>query len=261
MEYEDEVPTNEEEKVSVKEEEQKPEEEDESGEVETLAAEIGWRPDGELDAKDYILKSKDIQDTMRTHIKDQKSQLSGLGTAVKELKVHNERVYKAEVRQLKGELSTLKAKKKEAIEEGDVDAVDKLDDEIDGVKEAMVKPEKVEADNPEYEGWVKNNDWYEKDKEMKEYANAIVAENPGASFKRITALVDKKVKAMFPDKFDGKAKAKASPVEGSSRKIASSRFTESDLTSGQKSIMRDFVKMGIMSKKDYIADIQKTQEA
>jgi len=259
MDYEVEEPTNEEVEVPVKEEGQEPEEK--QGEVETVAAELGWRPDGELDAKDYILKSKDIQDTMRTHIKDQKSQLSGLGSAVKELKVHNEQVYKAEVRQLKGELSTLKAKKKEAIEEGDVEAVDKIDGEIDGVKEAMVKPESAEPENPEYKDWVKDNQWYERDEEMKEFVNTIVADNPGVSFQRITVLVDKKVRDMFPDKFEGKAKLKASPVEGSSRKIASSRFTESDLTSGQKSIMRQFVQQGIMTKKEYIADIQKTQEA
>jgi len=236
-------------------------EEVEKGAVEKLATEIGWRPDGDLDAKAYILKSKDIQTTMRNHIKEQKDQLTGLGTAVKELKTHNERVFKAEVKQLKSELSELKAKKKDAIEEGDVDAVGKLDDEIDGVKEAMVKPVETETGNPEFDDWIKDNDWYAKDQEMAKYADKIADDNAGAPFKRVTALIGRKVKEMFPDKFETKTVPKASPVEGAGKKISASKFTESDLTAGQKSIMRQFIAQGIMTKKDYIKDIQKTQGA
>jgi len=237
------------------------EENPEQGEVETLASEIGWRPDGELNAKDYILKSKDIQTTMRTHIKDQKSQLEGLGSAVKELKTHNERVYKAEVKQLKTELSALKAKKKDAIEEGDVEAVDKLDDEIDGVKEAMSEPKKTDAGSPEFDAWVADNDWYVKDSEMAEYADKIADDNVGAPFKRVTALIGRKVKEMFPDKFEKETSRKSSPVEGAGKRIASSSFTESDLTSSQKSVMKQFIQQGIMTKAAYIKDIATTQGA
>ncbi len=233
--------------------------EEKPDEVEALASELGWQEDGELNAKDYILKSKDIQNTMREHIKEQKNLVTGLTDSVKELKSHNERVYKAEVARLETELKSLKLKKKEAIEDGDVDMVDQLDEQIDGVKVEIEKPEPVKTEDTAFDAWVQKNEWYVKDPEMAAFADKIADDNPGAPFKRITALIERKVKDMYPDKFESTSGTKASPVESGGRRVATAKFTEADLTPGQKTIMRQFVAQGIMSKKDYIADIAKTQ--
>ena len=235
---------------------------EEPNEVEDLATEIGWRSGGELDAKDYILKSRDIQDTMRDHIKTQKTQLNELGSSVADLKVHNERVYKAEVKQKDAEIKVLKAEKKEAIEDGDVEKVDELDEQIDGLKEEMAEPIVQVPVNEDFGIWVENNKWYQEDKEMADYADSIADRNEGAPFKRVTVLVEKKVKEMFPDKFPAQKTAPpASPVEGAGKKIASSKFTKADLTDSQKTIMGKFVKQGIMTEKQYIEDIGTTQGA
>jgi len=245
------------------------------GEIEELAGEIGWRPDGELSAKDFILKSRDIQDTMRTHIQDQKKQLSELGSSVAELKIHNERVYKAEVSRLKGELDTLKKEKRLAIEDGDADKVDELDEQIDGLKEAMAapKPEAQSGDNSAFDAWIVNNSWYDSDPEMAQYADAIADQNPGAPYERVLSLAERKVKEMFPDRFEGevstptpgspksKAKPAASPVEPGGRRAAGAKFTKADLSADQLNIMSQFVRQGIMTEKQYIADIAKTQGA
>jgi len=243
--------------------------------IEELAGEIGWRPDGDLSAKDFILKSRDIQDTMRTHIQDQKKQLSELGSSVAELKIHNERVYKAEVSRLKGELDTLKKEKRLAIEDGDADKVDELDEQIDGLKEAMAapKPEVKSGDNAAFDTWIVNNSWYDNDPEMAKYADAIADQNPGAPYERVLSLAERKVKEMFPDRFEGEAavttpgslksktKPAASPVESGGRRAAGATFTKADLSSDQLNIMSQFVRQGIMTEKQYIADISKTQGA
>jgi hypothetical protein len=229
----------------------------EPGEVEKLAADIGWRPDGELDAKAYILKSRDIQDTMRDHIKIQKKQLTDLGMSVAELKVHNERVYKAEVAKLTSELNSLKKEKKEAIQEGNVDRVELIEGQIDGIKEAMT-PKKT--DTTEFDTWVDKNKWYKDDPDMAAYADSIADANVGIPFKTLTELVALKIEKKFPDKVNGSVKKTVpSPVEGSARKIAGSKFTKADLTESQKTIMGQFVKQGIMTEKAYIEDIAKTQ--
>jgi hypothetical protein len=233
---------------------------DEVNEVDALATEIGWNPDGDLNAKDFILKSKDIQNTMRGHIKDQKNLVSGLTNSVKELKIHNERVYKAENKQLKSELKSLKKEKRTAIEDGDVDKVDEIDEQIDGVKEAISKPEpKTESSNPDFDDWSKENEWYLNDPEMAAYADKIADDNDGAPFKRVATLIGKKVKEMYPDKFETKSTPKPSPVESGTRRIAVAKFTKADLNSGQKTIMRQFVQQGIMTEKQYISDIATTQ--
>lgn len=245
---------------------QEPADEEKVSEVEEIATELGWNGDhkGEnfVEAKEYILKGREIQNTMRDHIKDQKGQLSDLVSSVDELKTHNERVYKAEVKTLKSELSTLKQEKKEAIEEGDVDKVEALDDQIDEKKEAIKQPAAKSDSSPEFETWVKDNDWYNSDPEMAKFADTIADSNVGAPFGRLSAMVTSKVKAMFPDKFTGAKKATTpSPVEPSTRKTIAAKFTKANLTSGQRSIMNQFVKQGIMTEKQYIADIEKVEGA
>lgn len=241
----------------------------EEDKVESLAKEMGWQPKdnfkGEeyVDAAEYIRKGQDIQDGMRKSLKDQKKQLSDMSGSITELKQHNERVYKAEVSQLKKELSDLAKQKKTAIEDGDVDKVGELDEQIDTVKESMTpleKSEKAET-TPEFEDWVGENDWYLKDAEMAAYADTLseLDQYKGAPFGRMSALVTRQVKEMFPDKFSQKKSERTpiSRVEGGDRKTTSIKFTKSDLTDSQKSIMSQFVKQGIMSEKQYIEDIAK----
>ena len=240
-------------------------EKSEPTEIETLATEMGWRPDGKdkegktVDAITYIRKGRDIQDTMRGHIKDQKQQLGDLGRSIDELKLHNKQVYKAEVTKLKTELTALKKEKKAAVEDGDVERVDELDEKIDGVKEAIDEPEPQETstENPEFDKWIKTNAWYRDDSEMAAYADTIAIKHDGAPFKRVAALVTKQVKELFPEKFKESEKPKPSPVEGATRKTVTTKFTKADLTENQKSIMKQFVRQGIMTEKAYISDISK----
>lgn len=243
--------------------------------IEALASEIGWRPDGALSAKEFILKSRDIQDTMRTHIQDQKKQLSELGMSVAELKAHNERVYKAEVSKLTAELADLKKEKRAAIEDGDADKVDELDTKISGVQEAIAapKPESKPAaeDNPALTKWLQENPWYDTDPEMATFADAVAAQNPGAPYERVLKLASLKAREMFPDKFahsgtppaantpPSKIRTPASPVEGAGRRAAATPFTKADLTPDQINIMNQFVRQNIMTEQAYIADIAKTQ--
>ena len=243
---------------------------DNPSEIESLATELGWRPKDEfsgddfIDAAMYIRKSRDIQDTMKSHIKEQKQQLAEMNNSVAELKTHNERVYKAEVSRLQSEVESLKNEKRTAIEDGDIAKVDELDKKIDGLKESMVEPKPETAKttaNPEFEDWVKDNGWYLKDPEMAAYADTIADKHTGAPFKRLASLVTNQVKEMFPDKFPAnRSTPTVSSVESAGRKTTT-KFTKADLTDGQKSIMKQFVRQGIMTEKQYIEDIKKLEGA
>jgi len=245
--------------------------------IEALAREMGWTPKEDfkgddadfVDAETYIRRGRDIQESMRKSLKEQKQQLAAMSNSLAELKSHNEKVYKAEIARLKKELTSLKTQKKEAIEEGDVDRVNDIDEQIDVIKESISSEKEEPAttnqppENPEFNEWLKNNQWYLEDDEMARYADSIAATHRGISFKRIAKLVDKSIREVFPDKFPDKQKTKANTnttttttrVEGSTRQRPSGRFTEADLTPEQKSIMNQFVRQGIMTKEEYIKDI------
>lgn len=248
--------------------------------VETLAKEMGWQPKEDfkgdeanyVDAESFIKKGQDIQDSMRKSLKDQKRQLSEMSSSLTELKSHNERVYKAEVGRLKKELAELTDQKKLAIQDGNVEKVGELDDQIDTVKESIAAPEKTDSGEKassspgDFEEWAADNKWYDDDIEMTSYADTLAAKHEGAPFKRIAALVTKQVKEMFPDRFPAPASTTTttqntnipqSRVEGAGKKTTTTKFTEADLTDSQKSIMAQFAKQGIMTKKQYIEDIGK----
>lgn len=249
----------------------------ESDDVKALAAQLGWREDhtGEdaVDAKTYILRSKDIQKSMSQHNKDLKDQLSALDGSVSALKTHNENVYQAEVKKLTDEVVELKAERRAAIELADVAKVDELDKQIDEKQKDIDAPkpadkqEQQATDNPIYDTWVKDNDWYLKDDDMAKFADTIAEQYKGAPLDRVYALVRTKVQEVFPDKFET-AKVVApvktpvgpqSPVESSSAKIPAENFTKADLSNDQVQIMNQFVRGGIMTEEQYVNDIAKMQ--
>lgn len=254
-------------------------------EVEALATKLGWNKEHtgteRVDAATYILRSKDIQQTMKEHNKDLKNQLTGLQGSVEALKDHNERVYQAELRKLKSELAVLKQEKRDAIELADVDKVEALDKQIDDVKSTIEIPDKKSTVvNPAYDDWVKDNQWYLTDNEMATYADAVAEQYAGAPPERVFAIVRQKVKEVFPDKFEQKKASDdksvkladksvenkkvvgpKSPVEKGSRGSEGDNFSKSDLSPEQLTIMNQFVKGGIMTEDQYIADIAKMQGA
>jgi len=258
--------------------------------VEELASQLGWKPDhsGEnyVDAATFILRSKEIQDSMKDHNKDLKSQLHNLQGSVDALKDHNERVYKAELSRMEGEITRLKKERKAAIETADVDKVDELDQEISGLEKNLNEPKtKTTAPtNPIYDEWVKDNEWYLTNDEMATYADTVAQQYVGAPLERLYPLVRNKVAEVFPEHFQSKnnepatpkpgtlanpgkpAKAEkpvgpASPVEGGKKGGSNPTFTKADLTQEQTSIMNQFVKSGIMTEEQYIKDLSKLQGA
>lgn len=256
--------------------------------IEDLASQLGWKPDhsGEnfVDAATYILRSKEIQDSMKDHNKDLKNQLYNLQSSVDALKEHNERVYKAELNRMEGEIARLKKERKAAIETADVDKVDELDQEINGLEKNLnvPQPKSGPTTNPIYDEWVKDNAWYLTNNEMATYADTVAQQYVGAPLERLYSLVRQKVVEVFPEHFQkvGPAQAEtltasvskkpiaepkpvgpASPVERGKKGSQNNSFSKTDLTPEQMSIMTQFVKSGIMTEDQYIKDISKLQEA
>lgn len=259
--------------------------------VESLAKQLGWSPDHKgdayVDAATYILKSRDIQDSMRDHNRDLKSQLSNMQGSIEALKQHNERVYRADVNRLQAELKELTKKKRAAVELADTDTVDSLDEQIDSVKKAINEPapqSPAPSSNPVFDDWVKDNQWYLTDPTMAGYADQVAQQYVGAPADRIYKAVRNKVAELWPEKFEQskqdntqslanvtkteqpqtekvKPMGPVSPVEGTTHASNAPKFGKADLTPDQLSIMKQFIGAGIMTEEQYINDIAKLQGA
>ena len=247
--------------------------------VESLATQLGWNPnyqgDGAVDAATYILRSKDIQESMKTHNKDLKKQLNNLLGSVEALKEHNERVYKADVKRMESEIAELKRQRKEAIELADVAKVEEIEEQITGIQNDLSGAKKGDAappkgENPVYDEWVQDNKWYLENDEMAQYADTVARQYEGAPADRLFRIVTNKVKEVFPEAFEVKTSENKnesvkpigpkSPVEGANKITkGQNSFTKDNLTPDQMQIMRQFVQSGIMTEQQYINDIAKLQ--
>lgn len=236
--------------------------------IEQIAKDMGWRgeedfsgdPEDFVDAETYIRKGAEIQDTMRKHIKEQNKKMNSMSAVLEELKSHNEAVYKAEVARLEKEVKALKAERRAAIEEGDVDKVESLDEQIDSM--TITRPER-KPDNGQVEvfnSWLKKNPWYDEDDEMADYADARSSEYKGLSYDRVLAMVAQDVKRVFPEKFPEKRPPAKSPVESPTRTSKTKTYTKADLNAEQREIMSNFVSQGVMTEKQFIEDLVKIGE-
>lgn len=171
--------------------------------IEDLATQIGWNPNYKgadaIDAATYILKSREIQDTMKDHNVDLKNQLVNLQGSVDALKEHNERVYKAEVKRMQSEIAALKEQKRKAVELADVDEVTKLDQQIDEIEKDLTAPapKPKESTNPVYDTWIKDNQWYLTDPEMANFAETVAEQYKGAPLEEYILLLGKRLLKYF----------------------------------------------------------------
>jgi hypothetical protein len=243
--------------------------------IEELAIQIGWNPnhkgDDSVDAATYILKSREIQNTMKLNNKDLKNQLLNMQSSIEALKEHNERVYKAELKQKEAEIANLKKEKLAAVELADVKKVTEIDEQIENIKkdltQAQIKKD-TPVSNPDFDEWIKDNQWYLTDDEMAKFAETVAEQYQGAPRARVYKIIRQKVAEVFPEKFETPANPKkekpigpASPVEAPTKTTVASKFTKADLSPEQLSIMKQFVSQGIMTEEQYINDIAKLQGA
>jgi hypothetical protein len=239
----------------------------ERSQVEVLAGKMGWNPDyegeGAKSAEQFILDSREIMDGMTKRMRNQGKQLEEMNLAVSELKNHNETVYQLEVAKLKREIKTLKANRKEAIENGDTERVAEIDEQIEDLNNVPAPKKATPATPQEFSDWHEKNEWYESDNELTEFANRLSAGfKEDAVFQALPLTkrlkkIEKLVKAEFPEKFEATQKPTppAGGVEGGGKKVNSKKvYALKDLPEDMQVSAKRFEKLGIMSVKDYIAD-------
>ena len=245
--------------------------------IEQLAVKIGWNPDHEggdrefVSAEDFILRSKEIQATANKQNKSLKKKVDDLTKGLNLLQEHNDTVYKVQVKALKSRIKELEGRRKEAVEDGDTEAVTAIDDQIREIRDIPeeLPVERVNAVPEEFEAWIENNGWYNTNREMRAYADAVGKEyaEKKLPLSKVYEMVTRDVKKVFPENFkDGKSAPAAPAVEGASRttrkSAAKSKYTFNDLSREQQDICKQLVQMGLKTEREYIdelAEIERNQ--
>lgn len=185
--------------------------------VAELATELGWNPDytgaNAKSAREYILESRRIQDDLSERLRGLKRstsrELAAMRDGIDTIKWSMEQENKRNVDRLQAEIADLKAKRRTAVQDGEVDTVEAFDQQIESrqnaVRAAEAKPPtpRQPAADPAWDEWVPQNQWYNTDADLKQYADNL-SQMPAylaLPFDKRLDRIAAAVRQMFPDKF------------------------------------------------------------
>lgn len=236
-------------------------------EIEAAARAQGWVPKDEWtgegkwrDAESFLDRGELFQkiDQYRRETRELKKNQEAFAA-------HLQKVRELEYKRA---LDTLRREKKEALVEGDPEAVILVDEKIAAIREQATRdsfeqvsqPQRNEP-HPEFVEWTNRNKWYVTDEPMAAYADRLGAKlaerglPPGEVLKEVEAQVRRE----FPNRFVNPNRAKASAVEGATGSPKSSKETF-QLSPVQRQVMERLVKSGALTKEQYIADLKADAE-
>lgn len=229
---------------------------------ETRALEMGWRPKEEFDgneddfveAKEYVQRAPLFE-----KIRSVTKRLEKQEQVAQELLKLNSRIEETAYQRA---LSELKAKQKEALNDGDLQEYHAINEQIEKVKED--KPVAVKAAPStqvptEFVEWSEKNPWYDKNEAMTAYADRV-GQRLRDKFDSYDALLNeiaKQVKAEFPDKFKNPNRDRTGVEANSGRAPRNSK--EVQLNDQERRIMNTFVSTGVMTKEAYIEQLRRAK--
>lgn len=234
-------------------------------EIEQRALEQGWRPRTEWDgAEDDFIEAKEFvrRKPLFDKIEHQSKEIKNVQKTLNQFKQHYANVEKAAYDRA---IKELKGKQKAALENGDIDTFQSLQDEIEDTRDqarelatAQEQPQTQEV-HPEFQSWVNRNPWYASEDHMKVYADKVGTRLHATGMHPADVLreVEKAVRKEFPTKFRNPNQERPGAVESGSTPSRSATKSENfQLTEQERKIMNDLVRTKVLTKEKYIADLK-----
>lgn len=213
-----------------------------------------WRP-----AREFVDRGELFSkiDTMGRELKEAKKTL-------KMMQEHHAKVKESEYNRA---VTDLKALQKQHLESGDSNGYLETTELLTDLKaeqkarEVLAQSTPVQQQiDPRFTEWVNKNEWYSKDTEMREYADAIGLgynqQHPNLEPEDVLKYVATQVRGRFRERFINPNRAKPSPVEGANT-TGSPRKDSIELTEEERKVMNTFVRAGVMTKEAYLEEIKK----
>lgn len=242
-----------------------PAQQPEADSYEEQARTQGWRPKEEFEgdpekwrpAREFVERGELFGkiDSMGKELKETRK-------ALKMLQEHHTKVKETEYARA---VTELKALQKKHLEEGNSDGYLEATELLTDLK-AEQKAREVAAEitpqqpDPRFVNWTQENQWYAKDAEMREFADSVgmgyAQRNPGIDPEDVLKYVTQQVKKTFKDKFVNPNREKPSSVEGASNAPSSGKGSF-QLTDEERKVMNTFVRTGVMTKEEFIAEVKR----
>lgn len=230
----------------------------------TEAMKQGYNPEYEGDNKKSPKEFLEVAFNHNKVLKERNENLSNqneeLADQLNEMKTSMDRLIQFQQEQkekaVQKAIKELNAQKLEAINDGDAELVQQIDEQIEQEKN-VAKPES----NPILDAWIKNNPWYIKDDDLGLEADIIARQLQDTGrfaptpkdYQRLLDTVERKVKQQFPDRFKNPKKDNPPDVESARHSpVNESKKTYADLPADAKKACDLFVKDGVMTREQYL---------
>jgi len=230
--------------------------------AEASARKQGWTPKEEfkgdpdkwVDAEVFVERGKEINSILRKNNRGLEEKLDKMNETFNKFKTYHETtLHTAEKKAYDKAVADLEKKALQAVEDGDVETYSAIQDEKNNLEIPPPAPTADES-NPEFDTWLSSNSWYSEDRELHVMADGfgtLFAEQ-GLSGRALYDAVAEKVKERAPDKF-GKKRGGQSEVETGGPAAKSNGGREfSDLPAEAQKACNEFVKDGLLTKKQYL---------
>ncbi len=226
----------------------------------------GWKPkddfDGDttqwVDAEEFI-KREPLFDKIRNQSKELKEMR-------KTLDAMSNHFHKATEVAVNKAVADLKNQRKDAIESGDVNRVDAIDQEIKQQQTQVVKQQQKPAVPEEIQEWINVNPWFNSNKEMQAFAVAFneqyLESNPG-DLPESLKKTKEAVKRAFPESFQNDNRSTPPKVESGSAPKGKSvgSYSVSKLSAEQKMVYNQMVKTHkVLSHDEYFKSLEEIGE-
>lgn len=235
--------------------------EGEAREMAEAAMALGWNPDKDSVGDKWVSAEVFLgRQPFVDEVRKLKRALKNRDKEVDSIKQHLEMVRQNQVKET---IKELKSRKRQAMEDGDYEAVDEIDELLDSAKEDA-KP-KVDTSSTEqqvnevYQEWKKDNSWYGKggNEDLTEFADGV-ARGLVDKYQDETGMINdlegfyeeitKKVKKHYPEQFGGKKQSNASAVEpgkGTSgrKRGGAKRYSINDIPEEDRAIAQTMIRM------------------
>lgn len=227
------------------------------------AIEMGWRPKEEYDGDPAKWVSAEIyvaRAPLFEKIESQSKIIKDTKKAIEELKAHQAKIAEAEYKRA---YETLKAQRKNALAEGDLVTADEYQDQLEELKQNAPRTEPDIP--PAFQEWRSQNDWYDNDEDMRDFADikgAKFAKDFPNDPDKVLEKVTEAVKKAFPDKFKAPknpARERAPAVESDTAPVGTSSGRGFKLTEEEERVAARFERTGVMTRADYIKQIKSTR--
>lgn len=243
--------------------------------VEVAARESGWipkeewvaqgkNPDDWRSAKEYQERGELFDEIHQLKDSDKKTK-----AAFKALVEHHKKVYETAVKEA---MAKLKAEKREALENHDIERVFAIDEEIEKVRTKEIDVPKIDVPEPDvgptptFKRWQKLNPWYsvsDENDDISRWADQIGfiyrKNNPDKSEVEFLEYVEKRVAKRFPEVFENpnsKRVSEVTPTNDSKPTTDSFKLTEEE-----EKVCKTLVDQGVMTRKQYVEEIKKVRSA